>query len=76
MDNSNLFNLISTRLQAMGYVVRQSPSSPNCWYASKSEFEYLFALVRENDQWRVNDISGRGTLEQPRIERELNDSCN
>lgn len=76
MNEQDLFDVISARLKPLGYVVRQSPGDANCWYATKVDRGYLFALIRESDGWRINDISGNGLLEQPRIERELNKPCN
>lgn len=76
MNDPNLCEVIQVRLQELGYTVRQSPSSPNCWYASKPQRNYLFALIREHQSWRVNDITGNGALEQPRIERELKNHAN
>lgn len=66
---------IAQRLWQLGYKLRQSASSPNCWYASKAEYQYLFALIYDEGKWRVNDISGNGVHEKPRLERELQDIC-
>lgn len=71
----NQIEAIAPRVRQLGYSIRQSPSASNCWYLSKQEFNYLFALKFENNSWQVNDISGRGANEQPRIEREVAEAC-
>jgi hypothetical protein len=67
---------IEFRVKNLGYRVTQSRHAPNLWYASKLQFNYLFALIYEQNEWRVNDITGNGFYEKPRIEREVKQCLN
>lgn len=77
IDNRSIPEQLAQRLELLGYSMRQSPSDDLVWYLTKLDRGYLFALIFEPDgKWRLNDISGNGALEQPRIEREVQAVCN
>jgi hypothetical protein len=69
--NEMLIDVMILKLMSFGYRIRRSYSNSFCWYASNIEKNLLYAVIYENNQWRVNDINGVNTLERYRLEREV-----
>lgn len=69
--NEILIDVMILKLMSFGYQVRRSYGNSFCWYVSNLRENLLFAVIYENEQWRVNDVNGTNTLERYRLQQEV-----